>query len=395
MSLVRTVAWVSWLVLSAGSGCGDDEASGSGADGAGAGSSTSTNGTGATGPGSTSSGDTGGGGGDDGPCSSSFADVSLPLCDGTYTEPVQAGTFPVGATVRAQHAGSVVFTGPFSPDAGLTFRGIVVKSSSQKALGDDNLYEDISFVGGPECGNTVNAAIGAGTTIRRSAFYGRGGRYQVLAYQVSGVTLEDVIIRSDGGWGMPQPDNATGCSEYEPNAALNFYDSSNVSCTRCVLFDGISEADESSETLGGLGVNCHESADDQVFESCLIVASQGGFYADGNGSCGATSVTNSASYGTEWGIRRNVGGTTTATSFTTDGSCGAFDGEVTLVDSNIQGQNSGCSGSTSGAGGMPALDVAFLDAPRWRKELCTDAGETRGWCSTPLSLSQYLASVSN
>ncbi|MBL8744469.1 MAG: hypothetical protein JNK04_25350, partial [Myxococcales bacterium] len=169
-----------------------------------------------------------------------------------------------------------------------------------------------------------------------------------------------------------------------------------VSCTRCVLFDGVFDGDAStSETLGGLGVNCHGSATNESFADSLIVASQGGFYAEGNGSCGDTQITNSASFGPEWGVKQNVGGVTTATSFTTDGNCGAFDGEIDLVNSEIMGQNNGCTGPTNGAGGMPALDTAFLDAARWRKELCDDAGVTRGWCATDMSLSAYLASLSN
>jgi hypothetical protein len=316
----------------------------------------------------------------------------LPLCDGTYPDAVGASTFPSGSHVRAQHAGQVVFTGAFEPGDGLSFRGIVVTGPSEKRLGSNNEYDQMSFVGGPDCGNTVNSLVGAGTSVRRSAFYGRGGRYQLLAYQVSDVALEDLIIRSDGGWGW-EGGGGADCTQSEPNAALNFYDSSDVSCTRCVLFDGINEAP--SETLGGLGVNCHGAATNQLFTDSLIVASQGGFFADGNGSCGETTITNSVAYGTEWGVKHNVGGTITATSFSTDGNCGAFEGDITLVDSSVMGQNSGCSGSTNGAGGMPVLDTAFLDAPRWRQEMCVDAGVTRGWCATDMSLSQYLAGLSN
>lgn len=330
-------------------------------------------------------------GGDDGPCSSSLADVSLPLCDGTYEDPVDADTFEAGSTIRAQHAGKVVFTGSFAPGEGLVFRGIVVTGSSQKDLGANNEYEDMSFVGGPPCGNVVNSAVGAGTTVRRSAFYGPGGRYQLLAYQVSDIILEDILIRSDGGWGLSSAD----CTEFEPNAALNFYDSSDVSCTRCVLFDGINEADGSSETLGGLGANCHESADNQLFEDNLIVDSQGGFFAEGNGSCGMTAISNSAAYGPLWGVKRNVGGSITATNFSTDGNCGAFEGEITLVDSSIAGEIDGCTGATAGAGGTPSLDAAFLDSPRWRQEMCTDAGVSRGWCAAEVSLSEYLTMASN
>ena len=83
----------------------------------------------------------------------------------------------------------------------------------------------MSFVGGPACGNTVNAYTGSGTTITESAFYGRGGRYLFLAYYSNNVTLTDVIFRKDGGWGK----GSSGCTVWEPEADYNMYDSEGFS----------------------------------------------------------------------------------------------------------------------------------------------------------------------
>jgi hypothetical protein len=306
-----------------------------------------------------------------------------------YSQSISSGTFPSGATIQAQNPGGVRFTGSFSPGSNLTFRGIVVINSDQKELGSSNVFEDMSFVGGPSCGNTVNVLIGSNTTIRRSAIYGRGGRYQVLAYQVSNVTMEDVIIRSDGGWGQ----GGSGCTEFEPNAAMNFYNSNGLTCRGCILFDGITQADGSSELIGGLGVNCHITSGNSTFENSLIVNSQRGFWADGLGTCNSQNIINSASYASDpWGFTRNVQGTTTLTNFSTDGNCGGFKGNTTLVNSKVTGSNSGCSGGTNGAGATLALNTTFLNNPRWRQEMCTDAGVTRGWCGTALTLSEYLLS---
>ena len=323
-------------------------------------------------------------------CSNSLSNVSLPLCDGTYSQSITASTFPAGSVIQAQHPGKVRFTGSFTTGSNLTFRGIVVVNADQKILGSGSVFEDMSFVGGPSCGNNVNTATGSNVTIRRSAFYGKGGRYQVLVYQQSGVTLEDVIIRSDGGWGQ-----ASGCSGNEPNAALNFYNSSNVTCSGCILFDGITEA-TSSELLGGLGVNCHNTSSGMLFENNVTVNSVGAYWAGGNGACNNVVIRNSVARGNHsayglWAYVHNVVGTAQLVNFTSDGGCANYKGSTTLTDSKV-GSEDGCTGSMNGVGASVTLNTTFLDDPRWRQEMCTDAGVTRGWCSTTKTLSEYLKS---
>jgi hypothetical protein len=250
----------------------------------------------------------------------------------------------------------------------------------------------MSFVGGGACGNVANTAILANTTVRRSAFYGRGARYQLLIYQQSGVRLEDVIFRSDGGWGQ----GSSTCTEFEPNAVLNNYNSSNFTCIGCILFDNITQAHNSSEVLGGLGVNCHNTSSTMLFENSMIVNSNAGFYTEGMGTCNQVTIRNSVANDNDspfglWGYNRNVNGSTALINFTTDGFCNTFNGSSTLTDSQVAVLN-GCTGSTNGAGATMTLNTAFLNNPRWRKEMCTDAGVTRGWCATTVSLSEYLSS---
>ena len=322
-------------------------------------------------------------------CSTSLGNVSLPLCDGTYSQSISPSTFPAHSVIQAQNPGKVRFTGSFSAGNDLTFRGVVIVNASQKSLGSRTVYEDMSFVGGPACGNTVNSLSGSNTTIRRSAFYGRGGRYLFLPWRVSGVVLEDVMFRTDGGWG----EGGSGCNGYEPNAALNVYDSPSFTCINCILFDGIVTASGESETLGGLGVNCHESASDAVFRDNVIVNSRGGFWADGMGTCDGVVIQNSAAFRSgDWGLKRHVDGTTTAINLSTDTNCGGWKGTTALTDSRIGGVNDGCVGGTAGAGATIQLNTTFLDNPRWRQEMCTDAGVARGWCGTSQNLSTYLRS---
>jgi hypothetical protein len=329
-----------------------------------------------------------------GECSTSLSDVSPPLCDGTYSQSITETTFPRNAVIRAQHPGKVRFTGGFEAGDDLTFRGIVVTGSGEKDLGARSLYEDMSFVGGPGCGNTVNTSSNSNTTVRRSAFYGRGGRYLLMVYEETGVRLEDVIFRSDGGWG----EAGSSCTESEPTAALNNYNSSNFTCIGCILFDGINRAHGSAEVLGGLGVNCHNSSSNMLFENSLIVNSRAGFYAEGRGTCDSVVVRNSAvlasgsASGNRWGYNRNVSGKTNLVNFTSDGFCSAWDGSNVLTDSKVSGPINGCTGPTDGAGASITLNTSFLDNPRWRREMCEEAGVTRGWCATTKTLSEYLQS---
>ena len=176
---------------------------------------------------------------------------TLLIADGVYSGSVSG--IKSGTIIQAENDGKVQFTGSFNPgSAGFEMRGIVVKSSDQKELGSGNTYRRMSFVGGPSCGNTVNSLMGSNTKIYDSAFYGRGGRYLLLAYeQKGGIVVENAIFRPDGGWGQ-------GCSESEPHAAYNMYDTEGFSITGAVVVDAISDADGASENIGGQVVNTHQ-----------------------------------------------------------------------------------------------------------------------------------------
>jgi hypothetical protein len=178
---------------------------------------------------------------------------TLIIRDGTYSGSVSGAK--ANTVIQAEHDGQVTFTGSFTPgNAGFTMQGIIVKSGSQKELGSNNTYRRMSFVGGPSCGNSVNSLMGSNTRIYESAFYGRGGRYLLLAYkQNGGIVVQDAIFRPDGGWGQ-----SSGCSEGEPHAAYNMYDTEGFTISRAIVVDAIAEA-TNSENFGGQVVNTHES----------------------------------------------------------------------------------------------------------------------------------------
>jgi len=315
-----------------------------------------------------------------GSCSSLSACISsmaqgdtLTINDGTYGDTVSG--IKTNTTIQAANDGKVKFTGTFNPGSnGFTMRGIIVSSSAQKELGSGNTYQRMSFVGGPSCGNSVNSLMGANTKIYDSAFYGKGGRYLLLAYkQKGGIVLSNVLLRPDGGWGQ-----SASCNGYEPHAGYNMYDTEGFSISGAILFDAISEAGGDSENIGGQVVNTHESHGSvgTISQSVITASGQyGRFSSDGMGSHSVT-ISDSVSKGNsfEWGLSRNCSGTTTATRFDTDGKAEAWKGSLSRT-----------------TGANLVLNGSFLNDARWKKEMCTDAAVTRGVCATALSIGTYVA----
>ena len=296
--------------------------------------------------------------------------------DGVYSDAINSNSYPSGSVVCAENDGQAVFTGTFTP-TGYDMKGFVVASKNNKSV-SNGTFTRMSFVGGPDCGNQVNTEIGANTIIKDSVFYGEGGRYLLLAYQVSGVQISNAIFRVDGGWG-----ETADCNEYEPNAAMNIYDSNTSYCDGCVNFDTHVTAHTNSETLGGLGINAH--SDNLCFDVEIrnsIEYNSDGFWADGNGICD-TQFTNDRG-----NMSFNLDGTTTITD-SSGNTCNTWSGSVDALDSNFP--NGNC--SSQGAGESITLDVSFLNDSRWRSEMCNSAfsNRTDGWCASNLSLSDYIS----
>lgn len=298
---------------------------------------------------------------------------TLLIADGTYSDAISG--IKAGTIIAAENDGKVRFTGSFNPgNAGFEMRGIIVKNNSSKVLGRNNTYRRMSFVGGPSCGNQVNSGIGANTKIYESAFYGRGGRYLLLAYQENGgMVMEDVIFRPDGGWGQ-----GSGCSESEPHAGYNMYDSEGFTIKGAILFDAIADA-QNSENIGGQVVNTHNrhGAVGTISQSVITTSgSYGRFASDGLGAHDVT-ITDSVAKGNsiQYGLTRNVSGSTTATRFDSDKAAEAFKGSL-----------------SRSTGARIVLNMAFLDDPRWKAEMCQAEGVTRGVCATNLGIGSYVAS---
>jgi VCBS repeat-containing protein len=304
------------------------------------------------------------------------ADCTVVIPDGTYDTNINGNSFPTGAVVCAATDGGVTYTGSFNP-SGFSMRGFIVSSNKEKSL-SNGTFERMSFVGGPDCGNVVNTNAGNNTTIKDSAFFGLGGRYLFLTYEASGVQITNAIFRVDGGWG-----EKASCNEYEPNAAINIYDSNNVVCDGCVNLDQNSTAQNDSELLGGLGINAHTSNlchDVEIKNS--IDYKGGGFWSGGNGKCDTLYTNNIGD------LNFNLDGTTNIVNSTASTCDSWSNGSVKLTASNISSGN--CSGS--GTGATLNLNTSFLNDPRWRTEMCGGQSErTDGWCATQMTLSDYVS----
>ncbi|MGD8351294.1 MAG: hypothetical protein PVI79_18750 [Gammaproteobacteria bacterium] len=297
------------------------------------------------------------------------------VANGTYSGSIDARSYPAGSTVCAETDGKVIFTGDFEP-RGYNMRGFVVAGNREKSVAD-GVFERMSFIGGPPCGNVVNTYAGDNAVIRNSVFFGEGGRYLLLAYQVGNVQLSDVLFRVDGGWGESQ-----ACNEYEPNAALAFYDSNSSTCEGCILIDSRVTAEESSERLGGLGVNAH--TEDECFDIEFRDSASfddGYFWVEGNGRCEPVFENVRGSF--NFNIRGEV-----TVSNSKGKSCNSWNGPVRKFNSMLETGNCASQGSV----GTLELNSSFLDDPRWRSEMCERYSDRRdGWCARDLKLSDYLS----
>ena len=327
------------------------------------------------------------------------AGASLGVLPGTYAD--SAGTIPAGMLIQAVTDGAAIFTGDWQPgDAGFTVRGMLLQSQFSKALGGNNLYNRMSFIGGAMDGNSASCTVLSGTTITESIFYGYGGRYCLIAYEQSNVTLTDIIFRPDGGWGELAPE-----AQY-PYAALNFYDTYASTLTRGIVLDArFSAAAGSQVPLGSVGCNSRIELSGSgacVFTDCLAykvytdvqnvanygagALAKGFFYADAGGSVDMNIIDCAAiDCDPVWGYSRNCNGVTNLTRWGANAtnSYGANKGSINVLDASAPNVT---------------LNTTFLNDARWQTELWAnftppDGYTTRaqsGWETAGGTLQAYL-----
>lgn len=147
--------------------------------------------------------------------------------------------------IRAQHDGLAVIKAGFDfyggrtplPLSYLRFEGLKWDTQEVKAvIGNHIKFLRCAFQGGPPLDNASNLDIGTNDftpgaqyiLIEDSWLYGPGGRYNISIYNSDAVILRRVVVRHDGGWSD---------SEGDPEAGINFYNSSNVEIQNSIVLD--------------------------------------------------------------------------------------------------------------------------------------------------------------
>ncbi len=170
---------------------------------------------------------------------------TLVIRDGTYSGAANAlinlpnGTASNVITVRAENEGGVVLTGGLElahSNSYLNFQGLRFQDTvGRTILGNHLKFFRNEFKGGCSSGNCAATTVGSNDVNDTSDilfednwFHGRGGRYNLLIYNANRVVVRRAVIRHDAGWSDTKGD---------PEAGLNFYNSSNCSAQNVLILD--------------------------------------------------------------------------------------------------------------------------------------------------------------
>jgi hypothetical protein len=221
---------------------------------------------------------------------------ALVLRDGTYSGAANALTgLPNGTpagwiSVRAEHDGAAILEGGLSmadDDCYLRFEGLRFHDSGGRAIRGHHLkFLRNEFRGGCPSGNCVNTGIGtndvdttADILLEDSWFHGGGGRYNLLIYNASRVTVRRAVIRHDGAWTDTKGD---------PEAGLMVYNSQDSDVQNVIVIDS-NLAYHYWEANFYSGKNTSSSTPNQnnTWEGCVALHGQGsGFTQDTSSSRG-------------------------------------------------------------------------------------------------------------
>ena len=373
---------------------------------------------------------------------------TLVLRDGTYSGSGNAlsnlpdGTSSGYITIKAETEGNVVITAGLSmshTDSYIIFQGLRFQGSSEKTIqGNHLIFARNEFKGGCASGNCTNTTVGtnsfndtADILFEDNWWHGSGGRYNVLIYNANRVVLRRGVIRHDGGWTDTKGD---------PEAGLNFYNSTDCSAQNVIILDSNlvykewQSAFYSVHNSASPNSNTNNSWLGIISLNNLSGSDGAGLRFDGDASQSNHLVQDAVLWDANWGM--NVAFTSsvglTATRLTIGKSSGSGtgiggDSGGSKSISNVRFFNMGYTDVTvtNSVTGLPTYlpvqlagvganivnrigtPLALQGQPGWntdtgitlwpfpneariKKEMCSDAGVSRGFCSDPVSLTNYI-----
>ena len=412
---------------------------------------------------------------------------ALVIRDGTYIGAANALTgLPNGAagnyiTIMAENEGNVILTSGLNmdhTDAYIVIQGLRFQDTAVKTiLGNHIKFFRNEFKGGCPFGNCTNTTIGTNDyndtediLLEDNWWHGAGGRYTVLLYNANRVVIRRGVIRHDGGWSDDKGD---------PEAGMNFYNSTNCSAQNVIILDSNTSfwnwqsafynvfnnaspnSNANNSWLGIIALNNNppgfpEGASlrfdgnapqtGHIIRNAVLWDSNWGmnvsYAADINFDASGLTIGQTARGSNGYGVAGGSGGTkiltnlivtnmnnadfsgVSATYFDTfnNGSTAAGTGRVTYnprtngllalmrIEAGSPLKTAGLGGAQIGAQIVTRMGTAGTlhseagwntdsGAPLWpypnesrlKKEMCTDAGVTRGFCSSA-SITQYIGS---
>ena len=246
---------------------------------------------------------------------------SLVLRDGTYGGAANAITgLPNGnttnaITLRAENEGNVILTAGIElahSNSHLIFQGLRFQDTGgRQILGNHLKFFRNEFKGGCASGNCAATTVGsndvsdtADILFEDNWFHGRGGRYNLLVFNANRVVVRRAVIRHDAGWTDTKGD---------PEAGLNFYNSSNCSAQNVLIIDndlaytswqGAFYSVYSSDSPGATANNSW------IGSIALKNPNGGGIRFDGNGAITGATVEDMVLWDTEFASAMGSGSST-------------------------------------------------------------------------------------
>lgn len=244
---------------------------------------------------------------------------TLLIRDGTYSGSSNGLTsLPNGSsgnyiTIQAENEGNVIITAGLNmahTNSYLQFIGLRIQDSGGRViLGNHLKFLRNEFKGGCSSGNCVNTQVGsndvndtADILFEDNWFHGLGGRYNLLIYNSNRVIVRRAVIRHDGGWTD---------SKGDPEAGVNFYNSSNCSAQNIIAIDNTL----SYSTWQGAIYNVFNTASPNAsnnnswYGNIALNGRGAGFIIDGNGSQSGHIVEDLVSWDVDYGMNMGTSST--------------------------------------------------------------------------------------